>query len=156
MADQATSFAQPPSSTNTSGLTLPVENLTAISGNPTGSDSESPGRAQLTLRTDVLFKFAKSNLTPKAKTVLSSVAQQIKSRARGTVQVTGYTDSIGTRRREHPALEGARRGGGERTEAAHPGHLVRRRGQGLGRPGGAQQQCPTAPTTRPGGRSTGG
>jgi outer membrane protein OmpA-like peptidoglycan-associated protein len=96
VADKPATFAQAPNSTNTSGLTLPVENLTATSGNPTGSDSESPGKAQITLHTDVLFKFGKSNLTPKAKTVLSSVAKQIKSRARGTVQVTGYTDSIGS------------------------------------------------------------
>jgi len=44
----------------------------------------------------VLFRFDKSSLTPKAKAILGSVAQQIKSRARGTVQITGYTDSIGT------------------------------------------------------------
>jgi outer membrane protein OmpA-like peptidoglycan-associated protein len=96
VADKPASFVQAPNSTNTSGLTLTVENLTATSGNIAGSDSESPGKAQITLHTDVLFKFAKSNLTPKAKTVLNTVAQQIKKRARGTVQVTGYTDSIGS------------------------------------------------------------
>jgi outer membrane protein OmpA-like peptidoglycan-associated protein len=96
VADKPTTFAQPPNSTNTSGLTLPVENLTSTSGNVAGSDSESPGRAQITLHTDVLFRFAKSNLTSKAKTVLNTVAQQIKSRAKGAVQVTGYTDSVGT------------------------------------------------------------
>jgi outer membrane protein OmpA-like peptidoglycan-associated protein len=95
-APQPGQFTQPPSSTSTAGLTLPVENLTATSGNPTGSDSESPGRAQLTLQSDVLFQFNKSNLTPKAQTILRSVARQIKARARGTVQVTGYTDSIGS------------------------------------------------------------
>jgi outer membrane protein OmpA-like peptidoglycan-associated protein len=93
---QPASFAQAPGSTSTAGLTLPVENLIATSGNPAGSDSESPGRAQLTLQSDVLFRFGKSNLTPKAQAILRSVAQQIKTRARGTVKVTGYTDSIGT------------------------------------------------------------
>ena len=63
MADKPATFTQPPNSTNTSGLTLPVENLTSSSGNAAGSDSESPGRAQITLHTDVLFRFAKSNLT---------------------------------------------------------------------------------------------
>lgn len=96
VAAQPGRFAQPPDSTNTAGLTLPVEDLIATSGNPTGSDSESPGRAQLTLRSDVLFHFNKSNLTPKARTILRSVARQIKARARGTVQITGYTDSIGS------------------------------------------------------------
>jgi outer membrane protein OmpA-like peptidoglycan-associated protein len=95
-AAQPSAFAQSTASASTAGLTLPVENLTSISGNPTGSDSESPGRAQITLQSDVLFKFDKSNLTPKAQTVLRAVAQQIKARARGTVQVTGYTDSIGS------------------------------------------------------------
>jgi outer membrane protein OmpA-like peptidoglycan-associated protein len=95
-APQPAQFAQPSGSTSTAGLTLPIENLTATSGNPTGSDSESPGRAELTLHSDVLFHFNKSNLTSKAQSVLRSVAQQIKSRAHGTVQVTGYTDSIGS------------------------------------------------------------
>jgi hypothetical protein len=66
-AAQPSPFAQTPASTSTTGLTLPVENLTAISGNPTGSDSESPGHAQITLQSDVLFEFDKSNLTPRRK-----------------------------------------------------------------------------------------
>lgn len=94
-AAQPAEFAQPPDSTNTSGLSLPVENLTATSGNAAASDSESPGRAVLTLHSDVLFQFDKATLTPKARGILRSVAQEIRTRARGTVQVTGYTDSIG-------------------------------------------------------------
>lgn len=88
--------AQPDTFSASGGLTEPAESLTAITGNTTGSDHEAPGQAQITLQSDVLFKFGKSNLTAKAQSILSSVAQQIKSRARGTVRVTGYTDSIGT------------------------------------------------------------
>jgi outer membrane protein OmpA-like peptidoglycan-associated protein len=96
VAAQPAQFVQPPSSTNTAGLTLPIENMIATSGNATGSDSESPGQAQLTLQSDVLFRFGKSNLTPKAASILRGVAGDIRTRARGGVQVTGYTDSIGS------------------------------------------------------------
>ena len=89
-------FSQPPSSTNTSGLTLPVDDLLLTAGNPNGSDSESSHTETVTLHTDVLFAFDKSNLTPKARGVLAGVVTQIKSRAVGPVKVTGYTDSIGT------------------------------------------------------------
>jgi OOP family OmpA-OmpF porin len=88
-------FATKPESTDTTGLTLPVENLVLTSGNPSGSDAESPSRSTVTLRTDVLFHFAKSNLTARAHAILDSVAAKIKARATGPVSVTGYTDSIG-------------------------------------------------------------
>lgn len=88
--------AQPADSTSTAGMTLPVTNLITTAGNAAGSDAESAHQATITLRTDVLFKFAKSNLTPRAKTILTPLATKIKSRAVGPVQVTGYTDSIGT------------------------------------------------------------
>jgi OmpA-OmpF porin, OOP family len=89
-------FAQPPDSISTAGLTLPVLNLVTTAGNPSGSNSESATRAQISLHADVLFHFDKSNLTPRASAILQSVAQSIKSRAVGPVAVTGYTDSIGT------------------------------------------------------------
>jgi outer membrane protein OmpA-like peptidoglycan-associated protein len=95
-ADAPAAFSQPPTSTNTSGLTLPVANLVATIGNQSGSDTESPTEANLTLRSDVLFHFDKANLTPAARSIIASVAAQIKARARGTVRVTGYTDSIGS------------------------------------------------------------
>jgi hypothetical protein len=44
-------------------------------------------------RTDVLFKFAKSNLTARAKAILGPLAAKIKSRAAGSVQVTGRSPS---------------------------------------------------------------
>ncbi len=89
-------FAQPLDSTSTAGLTLPVLNLVTTAGNPSGSNSQSATRAQISLHADVLFHFDKSNLTPRAHSILQSVAQSIKSQAVGPVAVTGYTDSIGT------------------------------------------------------------
>ena len=89
-------FAYPASSTDTTGLTLPVENLNTIVGNSSGSDSEAAGRSTITLNADVLFRFDKSNLTPVARGILQNVAARIKSGATGTVSVIGYTDSIGT------------------------------------------------------------
>ncbi len=77
-------------------MTLPVTNLTVAAGNAAGSDVETPDRVTITLHTDVLFQFAKSNLTPRARAILNALATTIKSRAVGRVQVTGYTDSIGT------------------------------------------------------------
>jgi OmpA-OmpF porin, OOP family len=88
--------AQPADSTSTAGMTLPVTNLSTDAGNAAGSDTESSTHATITLRTDVLFKFAKSNLTPQARAILGPLAAKIKSRAAGPVQVNGYTDSIGT------------------------------------------------------------
>lgn len=87
---------QPADSTSTAGMTLPVTNLTVAAGNAAGSDVETPDRVTITLHTDVLFQFAKSNLTPRARAILNALATTIKSRAVGRVQVTGYTDSIGT------------------------------------------------------------
>ena len=89
-------FAQPASSTTTTGLNLEVHKLQLAVGNPAGNDAESPGHSTLTLSADVLFRFNKSNLTQKAQSVLSQIATRIKSGATGTVSVGGYTDSIGT------------------------------------------------------------
>ena len=95
-AAQPAPGAYPADSTTTTGLTLPVVNLQATVGNPNGNDVESPGRSTITLRSDVLFHFDKSNLTSAAQAILAGVADRIKARAVGTVTVTGYTDSIGT------------------------------------------------------------
>jgi outer membrane protein OmpA-like peptidoglycan-associated protein len=92
----AAPFTPAPAGT-TQGLTLPVENLALTVGNPAGSDTESGSQATLTLRADVLFQFNKSNLTPAAGAIIRNVAAKVKARAAvGPVQVTGYTDSIGT------------------------------------------------------------
>jgi outer membrane protein OmpA-like peptidoglycan-associated protein len=79
-----------------SHLTLPVDDLELTTGNPNGSDTESTGRTTITLRSDVLFAFDKSNITPRARAILRTVAARIKARAKGVVRVTGYTDSKGT------------------------------------------------------------
>jgi outer membrane protein OmpA-like peptidoglycan-associated protein len=89
-------FDKPPGSTDTTGLTLQKRNLALKVGNPNGNDTESPGHSTLTLSSDVLFHFDKSDLTPKARSVLSQVVARIKQGATGTVSVDGYTDSIGT------------------------------------------------------------
>lgn len=89
-------FAYPESSTDTTGLRLPVENLNTIVGSRSGSDSEAGGRSTISLNADVLFAFDKSTLTPVAHGILQNVAARIKSGATGTVTVIGYTDSIGT------------------------------------------------------------
>ncbi|HJS95832.1 MAG TPA: OmpA family protein [Solirubrobacteraceae bacterium] len=95
-AAKAAPFAAALGSSDTTGLTLPIENLVSTVGNPNGSDSESASQDAITLRSDVLFHFAKSNLTSAAHSILGRLAPQIKSRAIGPVKITGYTDSIGT------------------------------------------------------------
>ncbi len=82
-----------PAASDTSCLTLPVDNPVLTAGNPGGSDSESANKDTLTLRADVLFQFDESNLTAKASAILDHVATQIKARAVGPVQVEGYSDS---------------------------------------------------------------
>jgi len=89
-------FAKPPDSTNSSGLVLPVNSLLLTVGNSAGAEAESATSATVTLNTDVLFKFAKSTLTPAASATLQRVAADIAKRATGRVAVDGYTDSIGT------------------------------------------------------------
>lgn len=88
--------SQTADSMSTAGMTLPITNLITTDGNAAGSDAESANKASITLRTDVLFAFGKSNLTSRAHAILTPLAAKIKSRAVGPVQVTGYTDSIGT------------------------------------------------------------
>lgn len=95
--------AQPPqgfpplnASASAQGLQEYEHPLVLNVGSPTGSTAETPHRTTITLRSDVLFAFAKSKLTAKARGTLARLAPQIKARANGPVRVTGYTDSIGT------------------------------------------------------------
>lgn len=48
------------------------------------------------LNADVLFEFAKSDLTAQAGAVLTRVAADIDKNASGPVSITGYTDAVGT------------------------------------------------------------
>lgn len=92
----AAPFSQPPGSTSTAGLTLPVLHIESAVGNRNGSDRESGRTSTISLSADVLFRFGKSSLTAAAHSILGSVAHRIARQAVGPVTVTGYTDSIGT------------------------------------------------------------
>jgi outer membrane protein OmpA-like peptidoglycan-associated protein len=54
------------------------------------------GTRQLTVESDVLFAFDRSNLSPVARAVLAAVIKRLAALPSGVVQVAGYTDSIGT------------------------------------------------------------
>ena len=88
-------FDRPPGSTDTRGLTLQVNDLVSTVGNPTAYASQAAQQTTVTLSADVLFDFNQATLTPAAQTVLAAQASRIKSGARGTVTVAGYTDSLG-------------------------------------------------------------
>ncbi|MBV9606256.1 MAG: OmpA family protein, partial [Solirubrobacterales bacterium] len=141
----AAPFAQPPGSTSSAGLTLPVENLISTVGNTSGSDAESANQATISLHSDVLFQFGKATLTSRAQTVLAQVAARIKARAVGVVHVDGYTDSIGTDQVNIP-LSHAR--AGSVVAALKPqtaGASISFQANGFG------SADPVAPNTRPGG-----
>lgn len=142
-AAQPAPFAATLGSTDTTGLTLPVEDLVDTVGNPNGSDSESATQDTVTLRSDVLFHFDKSNLTPVAHTILAQVAPQIKARAIGPVSVTGYTDSIGTDAVNIPLSQARASSVVSALQPLTPG--VTYKSQGLG------SADPVAPNTKPDG-----
>jgi outer membrane protein OmpA-like peptidoglycan-associated protein len=135
--------AQPADSTSTAGMTLPVTNLSTTAGNATGSDTESSSKATITLRTDVLFRFAKSNLTSRALAILAPLVTTIKRRAAGPVQVTGYTDSIGTDQVNIPLSEARAASVVAALKPALPG--ITFNASGLG------SADPVAPNTKPDG-----
>jgi outer membrane protein OmpA-like peptidoglycan-associated protein len=63
----------------------------------TNAGAETPGAqtpVRITLPGDVLFEFAKSDLTPAAESALDAVESQLESSA-GTITIEGHTDSIG-------------------------------------------------------------
>ena len=143
VAAQPAPFAASLGSTDTTGLTLPIESLAATVGNPNGSDSESATQDAITLRSDVLFHFDKSNLTPAAHTILTQLAPQIKARAVGPVKVTGYTDSIGTDAVNIPLSQARAHSVVAALQSATPG--VAYQASGLG------SADPVAPNTKPDG-----
>jgi len=73
--------------------TLPLVTNTASKTATThrGSDRES-----VALNTDVLFAVDKATLTDKANAALKKVAAQINQKGKGTVDIVGYTDRVGT------------------------------------------------------------
>jgi outer membrane protein OmpA-like peptidoglycan-associated protein len=139
-------YAPPVDASDTAGLTLPTRKLVQTVGNPTGMDTEAPDHSTLSLSSDVLFRFAKSNLTPAAHQVLRNVATRITSSATGTVAVTGYTDSIGTDAVNIPLSEARARSVVNALRPLTSGATVTYKAGGLG------SADPVAPNTLPNGR----
>jgi outer membrane protein OmpA-like peptidoglycan-associated protein len=59
------------------------------------TDVASNANEQLRLSADVAFDFDKADLKPAASQTLDEIAAKIKSGAKGTVHVDGYTDAVG-------------------------------------------------------------
>lgn len=74
-------------------ILVPVEDL--ADGSIT---AESGSRVELTLAADVLFAFGRAELSPAARTRLAGVAEQLRTQAKGTIQIHGHTDSVGDER----------------------------------------------------------
>ena len=135
-------FAKPPNTADSSELTFTVRPLVLGIGNPAGSDAEGAGRATISINSDILFRFDKSNLTPAAQSILKSVASRINARAEGVVSVTGYTDSIGTDEVNIPLSQARARSVVNVLRPATAGAGVTYQSQGLG------SQDPVAPNTK--------
>jgi outer membrane protein OmpA-like peptidoglycan-associated protein len=58
---------------------------------------ESDLEVQIELPADVLFDFDKSTLRPTAQEALTNAADVIRAKAKGTVRISGFTDSKGGR-----------------------------------------------------------
>jgi OmpA-OmpF porin, OOP family len=58
-------------------------------------ERERGGNVTLSVSSDVLFEFDRARLTPVARQTVQRIAERIRS-ARGTVQVEGHTDSLGS------------------------------------------------------------
>src|SRR5712691_1138728 len=77
--------------------------VTDLSGNPVDVGGkvqdlqvkEVGNEIRIDLNADVLFDFDKADLLPKAQETLTKAAALVKERAKGTVQINGYTDSKG-------------------------------------------------------------
>ena len=57
--------------------------------------SESSKQVQVTLAADVLFRFDKAALSPRAKARIAEVSERISQADPGRVKIDGYTDSKG-------------------------------------------------------------
>jgi len=79
-------------------IRLPVLDLelTSSSLDDSVQTAESQRGVRLTLAADVLFRFNKASLTPKARTRLEEVTERIRRSKPSTVRVDGYTDSKGS------------------------------------------------------------
>ena len=57
---------------------------------------ESTDRVRVTLAADVLFRFNRASLSPRARSRIDEVAARIEAAEPGTVRVDGYTDAKGS------------------------------------------------------------
>jgi len=57
---------------------------------------ETKSEIRIELAADVLFDFDKADILPKAKEALKQVAEVIREKAKGVVQIEGHTDSKGS------------------------------------------------------------
>jgi OmpA-OmpF porin, OOP family len=69
-------------------------NTTAITN--LGTDVTNSLNYQLVEKTDVMFAFNKATLTPQAMLALDQVASKSKALPRSVIELTGFTDTIGT------------------------------------------------------------
>jgi outer membrane protein OmpA-like peptidoglycan-associated protein len=79
-------------------IELPVVDLSyeSTSLDESVRTSESDDAVELTLAADVLFRFDKATLTPKARSRIAEVAGRLEEASPGPVQVDGYTDAKGS------------------------------------------------------------
>jgi outer membrane protein OmpA-like peptidoglycan-associated protein len=70
--------------------------VNAVAGNVQDLQVKEIGNeVRIDLNADVLFDFDKADILPKAADTLAKAAAIVKERAKGTVQINGYTDSKG-------------------------------------------------------------
>jgi outer membrane protein OmpA-like peptidoglycan-associated protein len=70
--------------------------VNAVAGNVQDLQVKEIGNeVRIDLNADVLFDFDKADILPKAAGTLAKAAAIVKERAKGTVQINGYTDSKG-------------------------------------------------------------
>jgi outer membrane protein OmpA-like peptidoglycan-associated protein len=88
----AASLKDDPVLTGPRGAEPYVHTLVCASTGPEGDGTETP--VEIKLPSDVLFEFAKSDLTPAAQSALDEVDNQIEA-STGTITIEGHTDAIG-------------------------------------------------------------
>jgi outer membrane protein OmpA-like peptidoglycan-associated protein len=79
-------------------LELPVVDLTYGSASLDNSvrTDESAKEVKVTLAADVLFRFDKASLSPRARSRIDEVAGRLRDAPAGAVRIDGYTDAKGS------------------------------------------------------------
>jgi outer membrane protein OmpA-like peptidoglycan-associated protein len=95
LASLALLLAAPPSVVD---IELPVVDLSYESTSLDNSvrTAESADEVKVTLAADVLFRFDKATLSPKARDRIDAVVKRIRDDSPATVTVDGYTDAKGS------------------------------------------------------------